>query len=430
MIDTNTLLGAIADIDGSGCPLPEVSSAGHPPRYLEFALSEYALRYARAQILMDMLGIDALVLCQPSTVRYFTGLQTWIWILPPVIPIVAILPRDPARATLVDTRLERGGVEETSWIAEATLYGDEDDPIDAIRNALERRGLAAARLGFELGLGQRPNLAPADLQRLISSLPSASVVDAAPLIWHIRMLKSAAEIERLREATRLSQIGFRAAFNGLRPGVTERELTRIAARAMLDAGATPSSVAMTLIFLTGPERYRQVVQPAVDRPVCAGEMLWLDGGCSVDGYRADFIRAGVIGRLSDNAERWYDLAVSSLEAALDCLGPGRPLGDAWSAAQDVFDRAGVGTSTLVSNQIGHSVGLDHWEMPLVGRPDTEFGQVIARPGMCLCIEPTLVGPGGDPEWRDGIFVAEDQVLITETGMEVLTADLPRTLYRA
>jgi Xaa-Pro aminopeptidase len=49
--------------------------------------------------------------------------------------------------------------------------------------------------------------------------------------------------------------------------------------------------------------------------------------------------------------------------------------------------------------------------------------------MVLCVEPTLVGPDGDPEWRQGIFVAEDQIAITETGVEVLTADLPRSLYR-
>jgi len=422
---TNSLLRTIEPIDGRSFPLPRRDA-----RYLEFSPGEYARRYARAVALMDEQGIDALVLAQPVTVRYFTGLQTWLWMLPPVIPIVAVLPRDPAMATIIDTDLERGGVRETTWIAEPTLYGPADDPIDAVSSALARRGLASARLGFELGVGQRPHLSPSDLQRLLSSLPHADIVDAAPLLGALRMLKSPEEVGRIREATRLSQIGYRAALDALRPGVTEVELTRIAARAMLDAGARPSMTPMTLIFLAGPERYRQVVQPAVDRPVREGEQVWLDGGCVVDGYRADFIRSGVIGQLSDRSEHYYAIAVAALDAALAAMGPGRPLGEAWAAAQDVFDREGVGGATLIPHQIGHGIGLDHWEQPLVARPGTDDGAVTARPGMVFCVEPTIVGPDGDDEWRSGLFVVEDQIIITDGGIDVLTTEIPRALFRA
>jgi len=422
---SNHLLDIIEEIDGNVDQIPARSA-----RNLEFPLKEYARRYVRAQALMDELGIDALVLSSSTAVRYFTGLQTWLWILPPVIPVVAILPRDPANATLCDADIERGGVEATSWIPEPTLYGASDDPIEIVRVALEKRGLARGRLGFELGLAQRPNLSPSDLQRLLSSLGGAQIIDAAPLLSHLRMLKSPEEIERIREAVRLSQIGFRAALEALRADLTEVDLTRIAAHAMLNAGAEPSVIAMTLIFLTGPERYRQIVQPSIKRPVKEGEQVWLDGGCSVDGYRADFIRSGVVGRLSDVAEHYYDVAVAALEWALSAMGPGRTLGEAWTAAQAVFEEEGVGNATLTPDQIGHSIGLDHWEMPLIGEPGTDFGDIVARPGMVLCVEPTIVGPDGDPEWHEGIFVVEDQIVITDSGIEVLTDDIPRTLFRA
>lgn len=425
MSEINQLLDVIEGIDGASFPLP-----ARDARYLRFPPAEYARRYARAVALMEELGIDALVLCQPTSLQYFTGLQTWLWILPPVIPIVAVLPRNPAQATIVDTSLERGGVEQTTWIAEPCLYGASDDPVEMVRDAIARRGLASARLGFELGMGQRPNLSPQDLRRLQSLLPQAEVIDAAPLLALLRMLKSEAEIERLRDATRLSQIGFQAALDALRPGVSEVELTRIAARAMLDAGARPSVEPMTLIFLAGPERYRQVVQPAVERAIQPGEQVWLDGGCTVDGYRADFMRSGVIGRLTPAAERYYEIAVAALEASLGAIGPGRPLGEAWTAAQRVFDAEGVGAAALMPGQVGHSIGLDHWETPLMTQPGTEYGEVIARPGMVFCVEPTIVGPDGDDEWRSGLFVAEDQLVVTQSGIELLTAQIPRTLYRA
>ncbi len=309
------------------------------------------------------------------------------------------------------------------------LYALDDDPIAAIVGAIAERGLDRGRLGLELGLGQRPNLSPHDHERLVASLTGAQIVDVALPIWAMRALKSGEEISRLREAVRLSEIGYMAALDALTPGVTEASLTRIAAQAMLAAGARPSVTPMTLIFLAGPERYRQVLQPASDRPINEGEQVWLDGGCSVDGYRADFIRSGVIGRLSDKAEHYYDVAVQALDASVEALGPGRKLGESWSAAQACFDDAGVGALTLIPGQIGHSIGLDHWELPLVGKPGTEQGEVVARPGMVLCVEPTIVGMDGDDEWRSGIFTAEDQLLITDQGVEVLTKQIPRTLVR-
>jgi Xaa-Pro aminopeptidase len=264
---------------------------------------------------------------------------------------------------------------------------------------------------------------------MLAGIPDANIVDIALPLWAMRALKSAREVAHLREAVRLSEIGYQAAFDALVPGITEARLTRIAAQAMLDSGATPSVTPMTLIFLAGPERYRQILQPPTDRPIKKGEQVWLDGGCSVGGYRADFIRSGVIGRLSEPAERYYDVAVNALDAAVIALGPGRRLGDAWTAAQDVFEANDVGGFTLIPGQIGHSIGLDHWELPLVGQPGTEQGEIVARPGMVLCLEPTIVGMDGDHDWTSGIFVAEDQVLVTDSGAEVMTTQIPRALVR-
>jgi Xaa-Pro dipeptidase len=405
-----------------------IELAGWDAPNLEFPLGEYGLRYAAAAALMRELDLDAMVFAQPTTIRYFAGLQTWLWILPPLLPAAAIVPRDPTEATLVATVVEKGGVGATSWMS-PSLYSLDYDPIEAIAGALAKRGLDGGRLGFELGLGQRPNLSPNDHQRLLASLPKAKIVDIALPVWAMRALKTKEEITRLREAVRLSEIGYQAALDALMPGVTEAELTRIAAQAMLVAGAVPSVVPMTLIFLAGPERYRQVVQPASNRPVKTGEQVWLDGGCSVDGYRADFIRSGVIGRLSDSAEHYYDVAVEALDAAVNALRPGHKLGESWTAAQRCFEAAGVGSFTLIPGQIGHSIGLDHWELPLIGKPGSEQGEVIARPGMVLCVEPTIVGMDGDDEWKSGIFVAEDQVLITDSGVEIMTTEIPRTLVR-
>jgi Xaa-Pro dipeptidase len=423
-MDFNQMLDAIEKVDGTGFELP-----GSDGRWLEFPRGEYARRYARASTLMEELGLDALVCLQPVMLRWFTGFRTWLWVLPPLLPAAAILPRDPAGASLVGTVVERGGLNETTWVDDARLYGLAEDPVESIATAIGDLGLGSGRLGLELGRGQRPYISPLDHRALLDALPNAEVVDAAEALAALRALKSDREIARIREAVRLTEVGYTAAFDALRPGLTEVDLTRIATHAMLDAGARPAIEPATLIFLAGAERYRQVVQPAVDRAVQPGEQVWLDGGCVYEGYRADFMRSAVIGRLPDRSERWYQVAIDSTEAALGAMGPGLPLGDAWTAAQRVLDDAGVGEATLIPAMTGHGIGLDHWEPPLVSQPGTPYSEVIARPGMVFSVEPTIVGPDGDDQWRSGLFVVEDQLVVTSDGVDVLTASMPRELVR-
>jgi Xaa-Pro aminopeptidase len=419
--DFSRYLDVIEPIDGQGIGLPAAGTR------LEFSRGEYARRYARAAALMEELDVAALVLAQPSSIRYFTGLPTWVWVLPPVMPVIAILPRRPDLATVVDSEVDRAGLEATTWISDPSLYGLGSDPIRAAVEALARRGLSGSRLGFELGPGQRPNLSPGDLQRLMGEL-DGEVVDASSLLLAVRMLKGPEEVDRLREACRLSQIGFEAAFESLTVGCTEVELTRVAAEAMLHAGARPGMEPFMLKFIAGEERFGEHLLLSTDRPISAGEQVHADGGCAVDGYRCDFMRSAVIGRLSDSSEGSYDLAVAALEAGLAGLRPGKPLANAWTAAADVFRAAGQeGGPTLTW---GHGIGLDHWEPPQIAAPGTPEGELVARPGMVLCFEPSAGSETEASHQLPGVFIVEDQVAVTSEGVEVLTSALPRTLFRA
>jgi len=421
MTNLSELLDTIEPIDGSGF---EIQDGG---TRLEFSRREYARRYARAAALMEENDLDALVLAQPTSIRYFTGLPTWIWVLPPVMPVIAILPRNPRQATVVDNEFDRGGVETATWLSDLSLYGPGEDPIDKAVSALSARRLLGGVLGFEVGAGQRPNLSPSDLQRLLGAV-TGKAVDASPVLAAVRMLKSSEEVDRLREACRLSQIGFEAAFAAMRVGSTESGLTRVAAEAMLAAGARPGWEPFMLKFIAGPRRFSEHLLLSTAESIVAGEQLHADGGCAVDGYRCDFMRSAVIGRLPEPAERDYEMAVKGLDAAVSALKPGRALGDLWQAAAYTFASAGYQTEGALT--WGHGIGLDHWEPPQISRPGTPQGELIARPGMVLCIEPSAGSElrGADPP--AGVFIVEDQVAITGDGTEILTSTLPRELYRA
>jgi Xaa-Pro dipeptidase len=417
------MLGLIEPITGGEPPGVERGSPDFEP-------SEFARRYARLQALMERSQIDAVVLSQPANVRYFTGFRTWFWALPPVITIVAILPRDPAKATLIDTSTERGGIEQTTWIEDPLTYSGHEDPFDVIRDALSHRGLSNARLGLELGSGSRPHMSPLDLDRLRSLAPHAEWIDASLELKAVRALKSDAEISRVRESVRLVQAGFRAACEALAAGVTEVDLTRVAGRAMLDAGAAPGVDSSILIFMAGPERYSQPLQPSTSRPIGVGELVSLDGGCVFDGYHSDFARCAVIGELPPRAADLVATTTRALEAAVAAITPGEPIGRAYAAAQAVLDEAGVGAAAVNPHSIGHSIGLEHWELPGVAPLGTASGDVRARPGMVMCVEPQIAGAHGDTTWNDGLFLLEEQVLVTGDGREVLTSEVSREVFTA
>ena len=376
---------------------------------------------------MTHVEIDALVLAQPSSIRYFTGLPTWVWVLPPVMPIIAILPRRVDQVTVVDTEFDRGGLLASSWISDLSLYGPGGDPIKTAVEALAKRGLSRKRFGLELGPGQRPNLTPNDLNRLVADL-GGEVIDASMLLQAVRMLKGAEEVDRLREACHSSVIGFTAAFEALTVGTTEAEMTRVAAEAMLRAGARPGMEPFMLKFIAGRERFREHLLLSTDHAVAAGEQVHADGGCAVDGYRCDFMRSAVIGRLSDSSEESYTLAIAALEAGLAKIKPGQPLSAAFAAASDVFKGAGIEGG--VSLTWGHGIGLDHWEPPQIAGPGTPEGDLIARPGMVLCFEPSVADETHTTEPPQGTFIVEDQLAVTSESIEVLTAAMPHVLFRS
>ncbi len=420
----NELLDAVEAVDAAAA-----DTLGSGRAYLEFAPIEYGLRHLKARTLMAAAGLDALVLAEPANVRYYTGLRSWFTALPPVLPILAVITHDARTSTIVDTLTEKGSVEAASWIEEAELYGAWDDPIDVLLAALGRRGLSRGRVGMELGWGRLPHISPADLERFRSSY-AGEVVDASEILHAIRAIKSSAEVALLRRATELITIGFEAVCSKLTIGMTEVDMTRVAADAISAAGGVLELNPSVFIFMAGSDRYRLPLLPATQRRLGRDELISLDGGCSVQGYHSDFARAAVIGQLDEHAAHQFTATVGALEAAVSALKPGLPVAGAWTAAQSFLDARSLGEYAVNPRNIGHSIGLDHWERPTIARPDSEMGQVTARPGMILCLEPQIAGAGGDDDWSHGLFLVEDQVLVTEDGVEVLTAQMPRDLFVA
>src|SRR5204863_6611101 len=180
---------------------------------------------------------------------------------------------------------------ESSWVSELRTY--DGLGTDLVRGALadlvQEAAPRARTVGMELGYEQRLGVSVTEYEALRARFPDRRFVDAAGVLWSLRMVKSPAELARIEQAVRITDQAFPAVFPTLRPGPTERE---IAGRLQAEMARLGASTSWVLIQSGTYDRGGLVAR---DRPVRAGEMVWVDMGANVLGYWADFCRAAVLG---------------------------------------------------------------------------------------------------------------------------------------
>ncbi|HZL06153.1 MAG TPA: type I methionyl aminopeptidase [Coriobacteriia bacterium] len=244
--------------------------------------------------------------------------------------------------------------------------------------------------------------------------------------------KSAAELEIMREAGRITAAALRLVGEAVRPGVTTAELDTIAEEYIRSEGAAPAFKGyqgFPATLCTSPND--QVVHGIPGRTVLReGDILSVDCGAIVDGYYGDSALTFAVGAVSEATARLLEVTAASLQAAIAECRPGNHLSDVSHAVQAVVEAAGF---SVVREYVGHGIGRAMHEEPQVpnyGRPGK--GPQLKQ-GMALAIEP-MVNAGGygvhslDDGWTvvtdDGLPSAhfEHTVAITADGPRVLTTE--------
>ena len=236
----------------------------------------------------------------------------------------------------------------------------------------------------------------------------------------------------MREAGRVTAAALRHVGEAVRPGVSTRELDRIAEEYIRSQGAKPAFLGYhgfpgTLCTSVN----EQVVHGIPGKRVLKeGDILSVDCGAVIDGYFGDSARTFPVGTVSQAAQSLMDATRSSLEAGISKMRANMRLYDIGAAVQQVAEAAGF---SVVREYVGHGIGRDMHEEPQV----PNFGQagrgVQLKPGMVLAVEP-MVNAGGyevrglDDGWTvvtaDGSLSAhfEHTIAITEDGPDILTIE--------
>jgi len=274
-------------------------------------------------------------------------------------------------------------------------------------------GAIAARSPGTVYALARHSDGPPELPPALASRP---VRDIEPLLDSLRVVKDAAEVAALRHAITITAEAQRAAMRAARPGMMEFQIEAVIEFTFRNLGA--DRVGFPSIVGSGPNS-TTLHYDVNRRRIEQGDLVVMDVGAEYAQYTADVTRTIPMGgRFTPRQRAIYELVLGSQEAALAAVRPGVTVRQLTTIARDYMRQHG-GTLCAPRNCVDSFVhGLSHW----LGMRVHDVGdyRMPLEPGMVLTVEPGIYLP----DEQLGVRI-EDDIVVTATGYELLSAAAPR-----
>ena len=343
-------------------------------------------------------GADALLVTQPENRRYLSDYTATDLSIAESSGVL-LVPGRGSPFLLTDSRYHLQAEKEVS---DFEVVPVRFSLLGALKKILPQLGIR--RLLFEshyllhatavklLDLGQKQK---------IEIMPTGGMVEK------LRTVKSAEEIEKIRQAVGLNELVFQEIFQNLIPGQTEREVAIAIESAMMLKGA--EEPAFPTIVAAGPNAALPHAVPT-GRAIKEGETVIIDMGLKLNGYCSDMTRTVVLGKPDTRIKETIRLVRKAQLAALKTIKAGILAREADRAARKIITDAGFGK--YFGHGLGHGVGLAVHESPSLNR----MRRNKLQPGMVVTVEPGIYLPN----W--GGVRLENMVVIEEGGCTVLNHD--------
>jgi Xaa-Pro dipeptidase len=369
-----------------------------------FAPAEYAARIDAVRAAMDERGLDALVICGPESICYLLGLEhqgNFAF-------TAAVLGRDgPPR--IVIRGMEIPTLEAQVPDGVALTYGDDEDPAPRVVAALAEVGARDA--GVELATMYLP---VAVWEHVRAAAPALRFTGADGLVERVRMIKSPAEIERIRAAAAISDRALQAGLAAAGSGVSERQVAAAVYHEMVSAGSTFPGCAP---FIRSGETLAQEHVTWGDRELRPGDTLFCELSACVSRYHAPCSRMAYVESPPAGADKAAAIVTAGMDALRAVLRPGRSAADVYEARQAAIEEA-LGRPARRRHNCGYVIGIGFpptWSgggVPVGIRPGSE---IEIRAGMTFHVMSWLLREGPVD------YGVSDTALVTEDGCELLTA---------
>ncbi|WP_346795544.1 Xaa-Pro peptidase family protein [Halomonas sp. Bachu 37] len=307
---------------------------------LPFPPAELASRCERVRSAMQASGMDALLLTDPVDIYYLTGYHTF------EVSVHTCLVFSAHHSVLQVPSIETGPAVVTARVDEVLGYRWEgvDEVIDPLCDVLapyRAIGLDGWSAGLRHGI----------VSQLQHRLGSGRFQEGGDVLDGVRVVKTPAELECLKESARITSLGLKAAIAMVRPGVTDNAIAAEGSRALLEAG----SEFMSLQPIVTVGRRISIIHVNHKRHVVGtDDPVFLEFGSAYQRYTAPMMRTVVAGRASAEMQAIRDLCRELFEALCQAMRPGNTFDQAARAAEAVL--APWRDRIFFSGVFGYAVG--------------------------------------------------------------------------
>lgn len=244
-------------------------------------------------------------------------------------------------------------------------------------------------------------------------------------------IKSAREIELMREAGKILNYTLRTLEKSIKPGMSTLDIDRIGEETIRSFGCVPSFLnyngfPASICVSVNDEVVHGI--PSKHRILKEGDIVSLDAGVIYKGYHSDAARTVAVGKISDEAQKLMDVTREAFFEGMKYAKAGNHLNDICKAIGEYAESRGYG---VVRDLIGHGIGTHLHEDPEVPNYDMNRRGIKLRPGMTLAIEPMINMGTWEVDWLDDDWTVvtadgelsahyENTILITDGEPEIFT----------
>ncbi len=376
-----------------------------------FSTPEFEERLIKAQDVMQQYKLDGLLLTTPQNIRYFTGYDSQFW-ESPTRPWFVVVPASGKPIGIVP---EIGESEfKKTWLEDIKTWPSprpEDEGISILKSTINDLKKTYGQIGAEIGKEMAMRMPVRDLFKL-KEIVKTNIVDGSDAIWEMRMIKTNAEVERIKHICSIASDAYYDLPSKLKIGDTEREAVNKLKIDIINRGADNVPF---MPGISGKGGVSQIVCGPSDKVIENGDILFIDTGSTFDGYFCDFDRNFAFGSTTSEVEKVYEILWHATDAGINAAKPGASTFDIFNAMNKIIsDGNTVGNNV---GRLGHGLGLQLTEPPS-HRPGDN---TIIKENMVLTIEPGM-------EYANGkMIVHEENVIIRKDGAELITKRAPKEI---
>lgn len=332
-------------------------------RIKPIAKEERLARLEKARVLMKENKMDVLFVEGGTSLNYYTGIS-W-WRSERLFAMMLFQAGDPI---YVAPKFEEGRAAEQTGDAKIFTWEEDESPYVIIKKVLQEKGLLTAVVGVE---ETTRFFIPNDLQK---ECPALKLQSANAVTAGCRSVKSNHEIELIQIANNIAAEVYKSSVAQLKEGMSENEYGGIVSKGFAEFGVRGGA----MVLFGEASAYPHGMQK--EHTLKQGDIVLMDGGCTVEGYHSDITRTVVFGKPTDKMHSIFSIVQEAQQAAFKIAKLGVPAEEIDRAARKVIESKGYGK--FFTHRLGHGIGMDEHEWYyLVGgskRP-VQPGNMFSRP---------------------------------------------------